>query len=288
VLFATHARAKLNLSLHVRGRRMDGYHELESLVAFGTVADHLTLAPDQPDGLLVDGPLAAGSGETADNLVLKALGHLRALKPDLKAGHFHLTKYLPAQAGLGGGSADAAAALRLLARLNAMALDDPRVIEAARLTGADVPVCLASRAVMMRGIGDRLGPVVSLPTLHVVLLKPDLGVSTKAVFDALGLPKGMDRGLAAHPDPQRMDQSGFIRQLRDWRNDLEAPAQQIEPIIGAALQALHQQAGVQLVRMSGSGSAVFGLFENADTAFAAQKVLAQHHPQWWIKATRLR
>src|ERR1700685_2686629 len=152
-------RAKVNLTLRVVGRRVDGYHDLESLVAFADCADRLSLAPGASLGLETIGPLAAACGETADNLVLKAARLLGERVPDMKAGHFTLDKVLPVAAGIGGGSADAAAALRLLARLNGLALDDPRLNDVALLTGADVPVCLASRACDMAGVGETLVPL---------------------------------------------------------------------------------------------------------------------------------
>lgn len=155
-------RAKVNLTLRVVGRRVDGYHDLESVVAFADCADRLTLAPGSELELKTTGPLAAACGDTSDNLVLKAALLLRELVPDLKVGSFTLEKVLPVAAGIGGGSADAAAALRLLARLNGLALDDPRLLEVALQTGADVPVCLASRACDMTGVGETLLPL-SLP-----------------------------------------------------------------------------------------------------------------------------
>ena len=159
------APAKINLTLRVRGRRADGYHELESLVAFADLADTLTLQPGGTAALEVCGPFAAASGPVADNLVLKAVAALRKGIDGLTAGRFQLEKKLPVAAGIGGGSADAAAALRLLARVNGLALDDPRLSAAALATGADVPVCLAARPCIMRGLGERLSAPLALPSL---------------------------------------------------------------------------------------------------------------------------
>ena len=176
------AAAKINLTLRVIGRRADGYHDLESLVAFADVADVLTLQPGQEDRLEVSGPFAGMSGAVADNLVLKALSALRQRISGLKGGRFLLEKNVPVAAGLGGGSADAAAALRLIARANALALDDPRVLEASRAVGADVPVCLDPRPRIMRGVGELLSPPIELPALPAVLVNPSVALATRDVF----------------------------------------------------------------------------------------------------------
>src|SRR6202051_2959909 len=182
-------RAKVNLTLRVVGRRVDGYHELESVVAFADCADRLSLVPSSELQLKTTGPLAQACGDTADNLVLKAARLLGEHVPDLKRGSFTLDKLLPVAAGIGGGSADAAAALRLLAQANGLALDDERLLEVALLTGADVPVCFASCACDMTGVGETLMPL-SLPTMPCVLVNPRVAVATKDVFGALGLRNG--------------------------------------------------------------------------------------------------
>ncbi len=173
------APAKVNLTLRVLGRRADGYHELESLVAFADVADRLALAPGRGLTLAVRGPNAAQAGADADNLVLKGANALAGLIPGLTLGAFALEKKLPVAAGIGGGSTDAAAALRLLARANNLAGDDPRVYAAARATGADVPVCLDPRTRLMRGIGEQLSAPLKLPSLDAVLVNPGVAVATK-------------------------------------------------------------------------------------------------------------
>src|SRR6202051_2639296 len=183
------ARAKVNLTLRVVGRRVDGYHDLESVVAFADCADRLTLTPGSELDLRLSGPLAGACGETSDNLVLKAARLLGERVPDLKLGSFTLDKVLPGAAGIGGGSADAGAALRLLAQLNGLALDDERLLEGALLTGAGVPVCRASRPGVMPGVGEPLLPL-SLPTMPCVLVNPRVAVATKDVFGALGLRNG--------------------------------------------------------------------------------------------------
>src|SRR5947207_12947616 len=184
-----HGRAKVNLTLRVVGRRVDGYHDLESVVAFADCADRLTLTPGPTLALKTTGPLASECGETANNLVFKTAQLLGERVPDLKLGEFTLEKVLPVAAGIGGGSADAAAALRLLARANGLATDDPRLIEVATLAGADVPVCLASRACDMTGVGETLMPL-SLPKIPCVLANPRVPVATNEVFAALGLRNG--------------------------------------------------------------------------------------------------
>ena len=181
------APAKVNLTLRVLGRRADGYHDLESLVVFAPFGDRLTLRPGPALALAVSGPTAGQAGAPADNLVLRAAHALAERVPGLGLGRFALVKRLPAGAGVGGGSADAAAALRLLARANGLAGDDPRLADAARATGADVPVCLDPRPRLMRGTGDILSEPLTLPRLGLVLVHPGVGVSTAAVFKALQL-----------------------------------------------------------------------------------------------------
>ncbi len=185
-MLRTRAPAKVNLTLTVHGRRADGYHELTSLVAFAGVGDELSLDPEAREGLTTAGPFGHGL-ETQGNLVLKAAAAFRERVPGLRGGAFHLVKRLPVASGIGGGSADAAAALRLLARLNGLRPGDPRLFEAAQAVGADVPVCLASRARVMTGIGDGLGPTLRLPSLFAVLVNPGVATPTPAVFAALGL-----------------------------------------------------------------------------------------------------
>ena len=194
---AEKAPAKVNLTLRVIGRRADGYHDIESLVAFADVGDALTFSPGGALALSVAGPTAAAGGQIADNLVLKAARALAERVERLKLGGFALSKRLPVAAGLGGGSTDAAAALRLLARANGLAPDDPRLMQAARATGADVPVCLDPRPRFMRGIGDVLSDPLDLPQLFAVLLNPGVAVATKDVFAALAVPTAVQTPPAA-------------------------------------------------------------------------------------------
>jgi 4-diphosphocytidyl-2-C-methyl-D-erythritol kinase len=285
-----HARAKVNLTLRVNGRRVDGYHDLESVVAFCDCADRLTLTPGPELILTMTGPLAGACGETSDNLVLKAAQLLGRSVAGLKAGSFALEKILPVAAGIGGGSADAAAALRLLARLNDLALDDERLREVALATGADVPVCLASRACDMTGVGETL-MWLSPPKMPCVLVNPCIPVATKDVFAALGLRHG--QLLVGATDvmmqgPSWPEEGGsleeWVEALASGSNDLEAPAMKIQPVIGVVISALNATNGAWLARMSGSGATCFALYENtADAKRAADQILREH-PEWWVHA----
>src|SRR3954468_23064353 len=248
------ACAKVNLTLRVIGRRVDGYHDLESVVAFGDCADRLSLAPGSPLSLNTTGPLARECGETADNLVLKAAQLLGERVPDLKLGKFTLEKVLPIAAGIGGGSADAAAALRLLARVNGLAIEDPRLIEVAKLTGADVPVCLSSRACVMTGVGETLLPL-SLPKMPCVLVNPCVPVATADVFKTLGLRHGellvgatdvVMQGSSWPEEGGSLEE--WVEALATGSNDLEAPATKIQPVIGVVISALNATNGAWLAR----------------------------------------
>jgi 4-diphosphocytidyl-2-C-methyl-D-erythritol kinase len=280
--WAEKAPAKVNLTLYVLGRRADGYHELESLVAFAGVGDVVTLTPGAALALKVSGPTAAAAGDVADNLVLKAARALAALVPGLKLGRFALSKRLPVAAGLGGGSADAAAALRLLARANTISLDDPRLMQAARATGADVPVCLDPRVRLMRGVGDILSEPLDLPRLSAVLVNPGVAVATKDVFAALTLPPAAPAAQAAVPAG-----AALLDEIAKGRNDLEAPAIELEPAIAQALAVLRKLPGCRLARMSGSGATCFALFDSTTAANAAARRLHVGYPEWWVRATTL-
>jgi len=281
------APAKVNLTLHVLGRRADSHHEIESLVAFADIGDRLTFRPGERFELAVAGPTGAAAGAPADNLVLKAARALADRFEGLRPGRFVLHKELPVAAGLGGGSSDAAAALRALARANGLSLDDERVRSAAEATGADVPVCLDPRARMMRGIGEILSGPMTLPELPAVLVNPGVAVPTKDVFAALAAPV-----LAGPPEPDEFisidtDAASLIPLLTARRNDLQTPAVKLQPVIADVLRALERTANCLLARMSGSGATCFGLFgSHADAEEAAQRMQAAH-PAWWVRATRL-
>lgn len=285
-------RAKVNLSLRVVGRRADGYHDLESVVAFADCADRLTLEPGDELKLVTTGPLAAACGETSDNLVFKAAELLAEAVPHLKLGAFALDKVLPVAAGIGGGSADAAAALRLLARLNNLSLDDPRLQEVALATGADVPVCLLSRACDMTGVGEQLLPL-ALPSMPCVMVNPRVPVATKDVFAELGLRNGeLLVGAADVLEAPAWPEAGgsisdWVEVLETVANDLEAPAMRIEPVIGDVLGALRDSAGVKLARMSGSGATCFAIYGAPADALAAAEKIRRDHPAWWVHAGTL-
>jgi 4-diphosphocytidyl-2-C-methyl-D-erythritol kinase len=282
-------RAKVNLTLRVIGRRVDGYHELESVVAFADCADQLTLTPGSKLNLKTTGPLAEACGEAADNLVLRAAQLLGERLPDLKLGDFVLDKVLPVAAGIGGGSADAAAALRLLARANSLAIDDERLTEVAKLTGADVPVCLASRACVMTGVGETLMPL-SLPKLPCVLVNPRVPVATRDVFAALGLRNGellvgaTDVLQAAAWPEAGASVEDWVEALATSSNDLEAPATRLQPAIGEVLAALNATNGAWLARMSGSGATCFAIYENTAEAQRASQKIQLDRPTWWVHA----
>ena len=282
-------RAKVNLTLRVVGRRVDGYHELESVVAFADCADRLSLAPGAALDLTMSGPLAQACGETSDNLVLKAAHLLGARVPGLKIGSFTLDKLLPVAAGIGGGSADAAAALRLLAQLNGLALDDRRLLDVALETGADVPVCLTSRACDMTGVGESLLPL-SLPIMPCVLVNPRVPVATRDVFKALGLRNGellvgASDVIRAPAWPEKgASVEDWVEVLAASSNDLEAPATRIQPVIGEVIAALSAANGAWLARMSGSGATCFAIFENTAEAQRAAQKIQLDHPQWWVHA----
>ena len=284
---AAFAPAKVNLTLHVLGRRPDGYHEIESLVVFAGIGDRLTFRPGKRLELSVQGPTGASAGTTDDNLVLKAARGLAARVGGLGLGSFVLDKQLPVAAGLGGGSSDAAAALRLLARANALSLDDERIRAAAQATGADVPVCLDPKARMMRGIGEILSDPMRLPELPAVLVNPGVAVPTKDVFAALGA-----RALAGPPEPDEFisieaDAASLVPMLAARRNDLQTPAIGLQPVIADVLRALERSANCLLARMSGSGATCFGLFGSQGTAQEAATRIQAAHPGWWVRATTL-
>lgn len=282
-------RAKVNLTLRVVGRRVDGYHDLESVVAFADCADRLTLAPGGELKLETTGPLAQACGATADNLVLKAAVLLAARVPDLKLGAFALEKVLPVAAGIGGGSADAAAALRLLARHNGLSLNDERITEVALETGADVPVCLRSHACDMTGVGEGLLPL-NLPELPSVLVNPRVPVATRDVFSALGLRSGelLVGATDVFESPAWPEHGAsvaeWVEALSLVGNDLEAPAMRIQPAISAVLSALHGSDGAQLARMSGSGATCFAIYPDRAKAQAASDQIRREHPGWWVHA----
>lgn len=273
----THAElapAKVNLALHVTGQRSDGYHLLDSLVVF-TQAGDILRGQEVRSGvtLRVTGPEAAGLAGDDDNLVLRAA---RLMQADGVA--LELEKHLPVASGIGGGSSDAAAALRLVARLTGRALPEDVLA-----LGADVPVCMAATPCRMRGIGERVTPVPALPHMAMVLVNPRVGVSTPTVFAALAR---KDNPPLSDPLPDWADFAQFILWLGKQRNDLQAPACAAVPDIAQVLSAL-DNAGAALARMSGSGATCFGLFPHMDRAERAAQTLLRAEPRWWVQATGL-
>lgn len=276
------APAKINLFLHVLGRREDGYHHLESLVSFADVGDELSLEPGAVPSLDVSGPFAFGlSGD--DNLVLKAVRAFSAGFGRAKSGRFHLVKNLPVASGIGGGSSDAAAALRLLASANGISPDDPRLIDAARTLGADVPVCLDPSAPrMMQGIGHELGNRLHGFRYPALLVNPGQPVETRPVFEALGLRPG--ERFAAATSGEANTKDGALRILESTRNDLEPAALALVPEIADVLAVLNASEGCRLARMSGSGATCFAIFDSVVSAQSAAKSLRVDHPEWWTQA----
>jgi 4-diphosphocytidyl-2-C-methyl-D-erythritol kinase len=284
----TRARAKINLTLHIKSRKADGYHELESLVAFASIGDDVELIADRPLSLSITGPESHYLGETDDNHILAAALTLQRLKPGIRLGAFHLTKRLPVASGIGGGSADAAAALRLLARLNHLPLTHPAVVEAAITTGADVPVCLESQTRMMRGIGERLGLPLALPRLFAVLVNPRISSPTPDVFKAIGLSPGAVHSETPHIEPKSgLSAQAVLDVLHASTNHMQPAAIRLIPAINDVEAALSFYPACRLVRMSGSGATLFGLFDTCREAGQAAKSLARRHPGWWIKATAI-
>lgn len=284
---STRARAKINLTLHVRARFANGYHDLESLVAFADIGDDVSLVANDRLSLTISGPEAKGLSVLSDNHILKAAEALRMLKPDLRVGHFHLVKRLPVASGIGGGSADAAAALRLLAKLNDMKIDDKILAQAALATGADVPVCLASRTRMMRGIGDDLSAFLSIPVLFSVLVNPRVATPTPDVFKAIGLQPGDQRPASRHDSkPEFVTSKTVVSYLARHTNDMEPAAIRLVPQI-AEVKSVLQMTAPLLVRMSGSGATVFGLYADCRAAARAAKMIRDARPSWWVRQTRI-
>jgi len=275
------ARAKINLTLRVRGRRPDGYHEIESLVAFAAFGDTLTLEPARETSLALEGPFA-GSLD-ADNLVLRAAREWEKARGGISCGAFRLTKRIPVAAGLGGGSADAGAALRLLDRAFPGRVEEQRIAEMAKALGADVPVCLASRPAIMTGSGERLAFVSSLPELGVLFVNPGVGVSTSKVFAELDAARiDEETGDISPPDLASLD--GLLAYMVSAGNDLEAPALRIAPEIGAVKQAIAATPGCVAAAMSGSGATCFGLYASEGEARNSAGLIAKDHPAWWVQA----
>lgn len=276
------APAKINLYLHAGDGRADGYHDLESLVAFADVGDSVQLARADRLSLVVDGLFAEGLSAD-DNLVVKAARAFAAKTGQPVNARIELTKNLPVASGIGGGSADAAATLRGLAQLHPNAATDTALHDIALGIGSDVPACLVSKPLVMRGKGENIAALKSFPETPVVLVNPRIEISTEAVFRKLE-----DRSGAGDPKLGTIkSQRDLVRFLRERQNDLERPARKIEPVIAKVLDELARMPGIELARMSGSGATCFGLFETAADADMAAIALSHSNPGWWVKAAKL-
>lgn len=271
------APAKLNLVLHVRRRRADGYHDLETLFAFAQDGDTVTVARAKADAFAITGPFADALVTTDDNLVTSAKEAFWATFAINGSGvAITLDKHLPVASGIGGGSADAAATLRALARLYGKPLDSPLLFQCAASLGADVPACLFGRTALGTGRGDALLPLEPLGGVPTLLVNPGAAVPTAAVFARWD---GVDRGGIAR--------GAVLDVARSGRNDLQAPALRVAPAIGEVLTRLEAMPGTTLVRMSGSGATCFALFETAGACSAAAATLADERQGWWLLETRL-
>ena len=272
------AYAKINLALHVRRRMPDGYHDLETLFAFCADGDELTAAPADDLSLTIVGPFGEGLSAGPDNLVLRAAEALRAAAGTAAGAAIRLDKRLPVASGIGGGSADAAAALRLLVRLWDVAVTDETLHGIAATLGADVPACMVSQTCRGEGRGDRLDllDARALTGMPLLLVNPRVAVPTGPVFQRWDQ---IDRGPLASGDPLAAALNG--------RNDLEPPARALQPVIACVVKALSAMPGLRLARMSGSGATCFALFADAAARDAADAAIAAAHPHWWRLATRL-
>ena len=280
------APAKLNLALHVTGRRADGYHLLESLVVFTRFGDRLHIEPAEIDSLSIEGPFAGQLDAGQHNLAIRAREALRQALPaqardDLPPVSIRLEKNLPVASGIGGGSSDAAAVLRCLNRLWRCGFNDRELAEIGAGLGADVPMCLAARPLVARGIGEIVEPAADFPALALVLVNPGMAVSTPDVFARLA----QRDGESLPPLPRPIDFHSLRNWLETTRNDLEPAARDIQPAVGQVLAAL-DRAGSGFSRMSGSGATCFGLFETGNVAKRAALAIRAKHPGWFVAATR--
>jgi 4-diphosphocytidyl-2-C-methyl-D-erythritol kinase len=285
------ARAKVNLSLRVTGKRPGGYHELDGLTAFAEAGDLVTVQDADTLSLEIVGPYADSlmgapvpEEPATENLVLRAARALAEATGRAPRARIVLDKQLPVAGGLGGGSADAAAALNALCQLWGVEPGPARLAEIGLQLGADVPVCLHGYAAFVSGIGERLGPAPHLPEAYLLLANPGVELATGAVFKALD---GQTSGPAARWDAPPRDAAALARHLARDGNDLERVARRLRPEIDAVLSALAARPGCLIARMSGSGASCFGLFADAASAEAAAAQLAADQPSWWLRAARL-
>ncbi len=281
MLVSEQAHAKINLALHILGRRLDGYHELDSIVAFADVADVLTISPAAEVSISLSGPFANDLPRDDENIVLTGWHLLSdfAGKKNIPFSpvKFHLEKNLPITSGIGGGSSDAAAALRGLIRLFNLSVSPQDMNEIALQLGADIPVCLVQKTSRMRGIGEIISPIdVALPS-GIVLVNPRIPAPTPKVFESLNLQCGQSFGAGI----------GNVYDIHSWRNDLTVPALTLVPEIADMIASLNFQPDNICSRMSGSGATCFGLFESLEKARSAAEAIAENYPNWWVVAARL-
>lgn len=272
------ARAKINLALHVVGQRDDGYHLLDTIVTFAELGDQLSIEPSEQLELTTTGPHAAGLDQKVDNLVIRAAHMLQRESGNTRlTARLRLCKTLPVASGLGGGSADAAAAMRGLNQFWKLGISGPRLRELALKLGADVPMCVIGRPAHVRGIGEAIEPV-TIPALPIVLVNPHIPVSTPGVFKCLS-----DKSNPPLP-PLLKDKGrdGWVSYLQLQRNDLQGPAISLTPEIKDCLAAISELPGCQLARLSGSGATCFAVFESDHDAEAAASTLRDDHSDWWV------
>jgi 4-diphosphocytidyl-2-C-methyl-D-erythritol kinase len=277
------APAKINLSLEVIGRRADGYHEIHSLVVFADCGDRLTGELSSDWRLDMAGPFAGSLVNEPDNLVSRAAILLGEHLEQPMNAHLTLEKNLPVASGIGGGSADAAATLRLLARLHGRKLEPHELASLALCLGADVPVCLDPAPAFMWGKGELIKRLSALPSFWLLLVNPGVAVSTGEVFTALKAGECLDVP-ASPPLPLWDDLGALVEWLAARGNDLEAPAKHLAPVIGEVIAAIAATSGCKLARMSGSGATCFGLYADEKSAQQAQAAIKAAYPQWWVKA----
>lgn len=278
-MITTIARSKVNLFLHVTGKRNDGYHLLESLVVFPEWGDKITVKKSKSLTLEVTGPFSKMIGSTEENLALKAAHLLKHEAGSNDGAHIILEKNLPVAAGIGGGSADAAAVLKSLNMLWNIGFSNDHLGQIGLTLGADIPVCLYGKPAMMSGIGEQISGLQEFPKFHILLVNPGISVSTRDVFSQL---KISEKIVSLYDFNGRTARELFIK-LAAMRNDLEAPALEVAPVIDAVLSTIKLQKGCHLARMSGSGATCFGLFEEEEAAQMAARDIQASHPDWWVQ-----
>jgi len=279
------APAKVNLFLEITGRRADGYHTIDSLMGFLDIADRVHLQPADALSLTMDGPHAGGAPPGEDNLAVRAVRLLEERAGRALPVAIHIEKIIPAGAGLGGGSADAAAVLRGMRSLCHLSISDDELGRLGLKLGADVPACLASVPVLVGGIGEDVQPAAAVPALHLVLVHPGVGLATPDVYAAYDL--GHTDCACCHGHERMFMPISEIDAIAQRRNDLEAAATELEPLVVSVLEQLSGTAGCQLARMSGSGTACFGIYGDRLMAERASAALQAAAPGWWVRPARL-